>query len=77
LWPAQPTFDQPENVGGNGVRSGRLWQRLLGLGLGLGRTVVEGVEFDEDVDAVVVLRHCQRPGMISSVRVPRTTSRPM
>jgi transposase len=37
-------------VEGNGVRSGRLWQRLLGLE----RTVVEGVGFDEDVDAVVV-----------------------
>ncbi len=32
------------------MRSGRLWQRLLGLE----RTVVEGVEFDEDADAVVV-----------------------
>jgi transposase len=35
---------------GNGVRSGRLWQRLLGLE----RTVVEGVEFDWEADAVVV-----------------------
>jgi transposase len=32
------------------VRSGRLWQRLLGVE----RTVVERVDFDEDADAVVV-----------------------
>jgi hypothetical protein len=35
---------------GNGVRSTRLWARLLGLV----RVVVEGVEFDEDEQAVVV-----------------------
>ena len=32
------------------MRNARLWQRVLGLV----RTVVEGVEFDEDADAVVV-----------------------
>jgi transposase len=32
------------------VRNARLWQRVLGLV----RTVIEGVEFDEDADAVVV-----------------------
>ncbi len=32
------------------MRSGRLWQRLLGVE----RTVVERVDFDEDADAVVV-----------------------
>ncbi len=35
---------------GNGVRSARLWARLLGLDT----AVVEGVEFDEDEQAVVV-----------------------
>jgi len=35
---------------GNGVRSTRVWAQLLGLG----KAVVEGVEFDEDEQAVVV-----------------------
>ncbi|HEY9376202.1 MAG TPA: ISL3 family transposase [Jiangellaceae bacterium] len=38
------------------MRNARLWQRVLGLV----RTVVEGVEFDEDADAVVVsVRPCK------------------
>ena len=44
----------------NGVRSARLWARLLGLD----RAVVEGVEFDEDEQAVIV-----------SVRLGKATKR--
>lgn len=44
-------LSKTEIVGkGNGMRSARLWARLLGLDT----AVVEGVEFDEDEQAVVV-----------------------
>ena len=35
----------------NGVRSVRVWARLLGVEKGV---VVEGVDYDEDADALVV-----------------------
>src|SRR5450759_4132512 len=55
---------------GNGVRSARLWAGLLGLV----KVVVEGVEFDEAEQAVVVsvrprkATKCQVPGLMETIK---------
>ena len=46
-------------VAGDDVRDARVWRRLVGVDRSM---VVEGVEFDADVDAVVVVvrpRRCR------------------